>query len=133
MNNPGQYFLAVEQITVARTVDELSAIDGLEGLAALTLEVIFAYGSGGTTCVAVVQTSANEGDNWRDIARFDFSTSAAVKVCNLSGQLSKAITSYAVLASEGVFDGFLGDRLRAVITSTGTYVNTVLAISAVAR
>jgi hypothetical protein len=44
---------------------------------------------------------------WRDIARVDLATTSFVKHCNLEGLLSKGITSYADLGSEGVYDGVL--------------------------
>ena len=46
---------------------------------------------------------------------------------------SKAVTSYAALSANSVNDGVLGDRLRVVIDSTGTYVNTVLSVIAAVR
>ena len=61
----------------------------------------------------------------------DFATTSAVKYANLSARLSKAVTSYADLSAEGVFDAVLGDRLRAVVTTTGTYAgSTLLAVRA---
>lgn len=102
-------------------------------MTALTLVATFGYGSGGTTASATVQTSADGGTTWLDIARFDFTTASAKKVANLSGLLSKAVAAYAALASEGVFDGVLGTQLRAMVTTTGTYVNSTLDIRAIAR
>lgn len=133
MTNGGVYTLAALGITTALTSSAQTAIDDLDGATAVTLEAALAWGSGGTSIAAVVQTSFDGGTTWRDIARFDFTTASAVKVANLSGLLSKVVTAYAALASEGVFDGVLGDRLRAVITSVGTYVNTTLSVRAAVR
>jgi hypothetical protein len=133
MNNPAVYSLAALSITAALSASAQTAIDDLDGMTAVTLEASFQWGSGGTSCSAVVQTSFDGGTIWRDIARFDFTTATAVKHCNLEGLLSKAVTSYAVLASEGVYDGVLGDQLRAVVTSVGTYANTVLSVRASVR
>jgi hypothetical protein len=132
MDNPGLKSLATETITVARTAVALSSIDNLDGITAVTLEAAFAYGAGGTTCFVVVQTNFDD-TTWRDIARFDFTTASATKHCNLEGLLSKAVTAYVALAAEGVYDGVLGSSLRAVITSTGTYSNTVLSVKASVR
>jgi len=129
----GIFTLAAKQITVAVAAEAQTAIEDLDGMTAVTLEAVFAYGSGGATAIAVVQTSADGGTNWRDIVRFDFTTASAVKVANLSGLLSKAVTVYAVLAAEGVLDGILGNKLRAVITTTGTYVNSTLSVRAAVR
>lgn len=127
------YTLASLGVTTALTSSAQTAIDDLDGMTAVTLEAAFGYGSAGTTCFAIVQTTFDAGSTWRDIARFDFTTASAVKVANLSGLLSKAVTSYAALASENVLDGVLGDQLRAVISSTGTYVNTTIVIRASVR
>lgn len=108
-------------------------IDRLDGMQALTLSVRFSYGSGGSTCAVTVQTSLDQGASWIDIARFDFTTASARKVANLSGLLSKAVTAVAALGAEGVFDGVFGDRLRAVVTSTGTYGGTSVSVRAHAR
>ena len=43
------------------------------------------------------------------------------------------MTAYAALAAEGVYDGVLGDQLRAVITTTGTYTSTTFNIRAAVR
>lgn len=133
MDNPGLKSLAALSVTTALSASAQTAIDDLDGMTAVTLEASFQWGSGGTSCSAVVQTTFDGGTIWRDIARFDFTTATAVKHCNLEGLLSKAVTSYAVLASEGVYDGVLGDELRAVVTSVGTYVNTVLSVRASVR
>jgi hypothetical protein len=133
MDSPGLKSLAALAITVAQSATALTAIDDLAGMTAVTLEASFQYGSGGTSCSAVVQTTFDDGTTWRDIARFDFTTATAVKHCNLEGLLSKAVTAYAALASEGVYDGVLGDQLRAVVTSVGTYANTVLSVRASVR
>lgn len=128
ITNPGVYALAVDQITVAQTAQAFTAITDLDGATAVTIECQFQYGSGGSTASATVQTSFDGGSTWRDIARCDFTTSTAVKHFNLSGLLSKAATPYAALNSEGVNDGVLGNQLRAIVTSTGTYSNTILSV-----
>lgn len=133
MNNPGCYSLAALGITTALTSSAQSAIEDLEGMTAVSLEAAWAWGSGGTSVVAVVQVSSDEGNNWRDVARFDFATAAAVKYANLSGLTPKGITAYAALSAEGVTDGLLGKSLRCVITSVGTFVNSTLAIRATVR
>ena len=49
------------------------------------------------------------------------------------GDAAKAIASYVALSSEGVNDGLISDRLRAVISSVGIYTNTTLSIRAAVR
>lgn len=133
MLNPGTYTLGSLSITAALSAQAQTAIDDLDGMTAVTLESVLAYGSGGTSVAAVVQTSLDGGTLWRDVARFDFTTASATKHATLSGLLSKAVTSYATLSSESVYDSVLGDRLRLVVTSVGTYANTTLTVRAAVR
>lgn len=127
MNNPGIFSLGDFAITTAGTQTG-TVVDGLDGMSAVTIDARLAYGSGGTTTVVVVQTSINQGSTWIDIARFDFSTAGAEKVVNLSGLTPRTSPlSVAALGSEGSVDGILGDRLRAVVTSTGTYAGSTVA------
>lgn len=97
-----------------------SFLDRFEGMEALAIYVGFTYGAGGTSASLKVQTTFDDVE-WIDIARFDFTTSSASKVANLSALLSKAVAAVAALGSEGVNDGLLGAKLRAVLTTTGTY------------
>ena len=127
------YTLAALNITTALTANAQTAIDDLEGVSGVTLEAAFGWGSGGTSCVVVVQTTFDGGTTWRDIARFDFAQTSRVAHCNLNGQLSKGVTAYTALGAEGVLDGVLGSQLRAVVTTVGTYANTTLAVRASVR
>jgi hypothetical protein len=133
MDNSSCYTLAALNLTAALTSQVQTTIDGLDGLAAITLVADFGYGSGGTTASVTVQTALDGGTIWYDIARFDFTTSSRKAVCNLEGLLSKAVTTYAALSSEGVLDGIFGNMLRAVVTTTGVYVNTTLDVRASVR
>ncbi|RKQ70122.1 hypothetical protein [Oceanibaculum indicum] len=129
MNNPGIFSLGDFQIGAA-AIGTGDVVAGLDGMQAMTLSARLAYGSGGSTVVAVVQTSLNQGVSWIDIARLDFTTSGAEKVVNLTTGTPKT-TPYtsAALSAEGAVDGILGDRVRAVVTSTGTYAgSTVLSV-----
>src|SRR6266705_895404 len=129
----GIFNLGDEPITVAVTniviTDGVSAqnvaqsfIDGLDWMAAVTLQANFTYGSGGTNLKVDIETALDQCLTWIPIARFAFTTSSAEKVINLSG-LTPVTTVYtqATLSDDAVKDGILGDRLRAKITSTGTY------------
>lgn len=130
---PAVYTLASLGITTALSASAQTAIEDLEGMASVTLEAAFGYGSGGSTAKVWVQTSFDGGTTWRDVALFEFTTASAVKVANLQANAAKAVTAYAALSSEGVIDGVLGDRLRAVVTTTGTYANSTLAVRASVR
>ncbi len=142
----GLYNLGDEAITVAVTNSVIthgistagvaqSFIDGLDFVAAVTLQANFTYGSGGTTAKVDVETSLDQGTTWINIARFAFTTSSAEKVFNLSA-LTPVTTVYtpATLGDDAVKDGIVGDRLRCRITTTGTYAgNTSVSVRAVVR
>lgn len=133
MNNPGVYTLADLAISSAQLQSLLDPQTDLAGMTAVTLDASFTFGGGSGTVVAIVATSFDGGVTWRHIARFEFANATAVKNANLEGLLSKGITTYADLASEGVYDGVLGDQLAVFLTSTGAYVNSVLAVRASVR
>jgi hypothetical protein len=133
MDNAGTFDLAALQINAARSLSLLTPVISLEGMSCVTLEANFQYGSGGSTCSAIVATTFDDGATWRHVARWDFTTAAVVKWCNLNALSSKSIASYSDLASEGVTDGMLGDQLAVLIVSTGTYVNTTLSVRAAVR
>lgn len=134
MDNAGCFPLAAQAITAPLAGVALAPIaEDLDGMAAVTLEFVFGYGSGGTTCSAVVQTRLGAGATWRDIARADFAQASAIKYCVVEASAAKAIAAYAALVAEGVNDGLLGDALQVVVTSTGVYANTTLAVNAAVR
>jgi hypothetical protein len=137
MNNADTFNLASLGITANLSSQDQTPQLELAGMQSVTLDAKFVYGgSGGGTVTAIVQTRINDTD-WRDIARFDFAVTTRSAHCTLNagGGASKAITTYAALSVEGVNDGILGDRLRAVVSSTGTAygANTTLDISAAVR
>lgn len=134
MNAPGLYSFGDYTIAAAG-VQVSDVIDGLEGIEALTISARLAYGAGGTTVIAVISTSIDQGTTWIEIARLDFATSGLQKVVNLSGLTPRTSPlSVAALGSEGCNDGVLGDRLKCTVTSAGTYTgSTVLSVRAACR
>lgn len=101
----------------------------LEGILALLCVVRFIYGSGGSSCRVYLQTSADQGVTWFDIACFLFTATNDQKRVNLSG-LTPVTTpvqvSDASLTDNTAVDGALGDRFRVKIVSTGTYADSTL-------
>lgn len=96
----------------------------LQGLTALSCQVRFAYGSGGTKTNVYIQTSLDGGFSWFDISNTAFTTSSGLEAVNLSGLNSVAtptVLTNLTLADNTTLNGPLGDRLQAVIVSTGTY------------
>lgn len=145
MDNAGLFNLGDRAIAAALTDQVITEgvsvtgaaqalIDSLAGMGSVTLFADFVYGSAGTTCAVIVQTSINQGTDWIDICRFDFTTANARKVANVSAAGALAPAAVSLLASEGKLDGVLGDRLRAKVTSTGTYAgNTSVSVRAAVR
>lgn len=112
-----------------------AVVDDLSGALAVTLSARLAYGSGGTSCHALVETSLDQGVTWVQIARFDFTTSGLQKVMTVSGLTPRLASATAgSLSADTALDGTLGDRLRATVVSTGTYAgSTVLSVRAHVR
>lgn len=134
MINSGVYTLMADEIKTAVTGAEYTPIIGLDGITGATLVARFGYGSGGTSVAAKVQTSLDGADTWQDVAFFSFTTASAIKVANLSGLTPVDVEAYADLSADGVNDAILGDRLRVVVTSVGTYAgSTTLSIRLAAR
>lgn len=139
----GVYDLGSRSITAALTGEIITTgyeaglpvefLGNLSGIVSLSILGKLVYGSGGLTIAAVVQTSLNQGQDWIDIARFDFTTANALKFATVGIFAPAAPAAIAALGSEGKLDNCLGDRLRAAVTSTGTYASTTLALTAVVR
>jgi hypothetical protein len=143
--NPGVYNLgdsaiaaAVSGIVITRGTSgggvQEEFIGDLAGMEGLALQVNFTYGSGGTTAKVDIETSLDQGASWVPIARFAFTTASAERIMSV-GQSSK-LTPYTpvTLADDVAVDGILGDRLRAKLTTTGTYAgNTSVSVRAVVR
>ena len=96
---------------------------------AVLIQGNFIYGSGGTTADAWVQTSADGGNTWCDVAQFHFTTSSARSMFNLSA-LTPGTTAFTptdgTLAANTSKDGIIGSQWRCKYTTTGTYVGTTL-------
>ena len=125
----GDFSIGAAATQVGEVVDDLS------GALAVTLSARLAYGSGGTSCYALVETSLDQGVTWVQIARFDFTTSGLQKVMTVSGLTPRlAAASAGSLSADTALDGALGDRLRATVVSTGTYAgSTVVSVRANVR
>jgi hypothetical protein len=134
MNGAGIKNLGSATITTALTDEVITSgshngatvayIGNLAGMSSLTVWVNFDYGSSGTTVAAIVQTSLDQGDNWIDVIRFDLTTADRKAHATVGTFAAGAATTVAALASEGKLDNVLGDRIRAKITSTGTYAGS---------
>lgn len=121
-------------VTAAGTTT-CDVISDLAGMTAVSIQARFAYGSGGTTVKAYVQTSLDQGNTWVDLACIVFATTSETQVINLSGLTPKGLTvpTDGTLTDDTVLDGILGDRLRVKAVSVGVYANTTLSIRASVR
>lgn len=101
----------------------------------VSVEALFLYGAGGTTCKAFLQTSMDGGATWCDIACFAFTTAAATKVASVTAMVASAAPAAltdGTLTDNTLANGILGDRIRLKMISTGTYTGaTSLTVSAV--
>lgn len=123
LNNPTIIPLGNFQIGAAGQQTGTQQLN-LNGLTALSCQVRFAYGSGGTKVNVYIQSSIDTGSSWFDLANVAFTTSSNVDLINLSG-LNSVTTPVAAsnlsLADNTSVNGPMGDRLQAVVVSTGTY------------
>lgn len=126
-------------ITNALTNAAQTAILGLVGMNSVSMQSIFTYGSGGTSADVYVQTSLDKGVTWFDIANFHFLLVTASKMSVVNMYPSTAFTAgtvpgSAALAANTVLNGIIGDRLRALVTTVGTYAGgTTLTVDFVGK
>jgi len=114
--------LGSKSFTTAITGSATDAVEGLGKVGALNLICAFTAAGGGTATIARVQTTLDGGVTWYDSARFDFTTSTAVKRCSIDGRAAAAVAALAALGSgDTKIDGLIGDALRTEVTTTGTY------------
>jgi hypothetical protein len=123
-------------ITTALTGVAGTPLIGLVGMKALTAQAVFTTTSGGTSADVWVQTSLDLGATWIDIMNFHFTTTSASKVSAVvnTTALAAAVTpGSGALASNTILSGLLGDRVRTLTTTVGTYVGTSLEVDVVAH
>lgn len=144
--NPGIYNLGDSAIGAAITGEVITrATSGggvaeeflrdLEGAQGVALQANFTYGAGGTTVKIDIETSLDQGVSWVPIVRFSFTTASAKRIMNIAATTTH-LTPYepGELQDDAAISGILGDRLRAKLTSTGTYSgNTSISVRAVMR
>jgi hypothetical protein len=124
VNNPGIYSLGDFTISTAATVIGTPILD-LDGMTSITAQFRFQWGGGGSSVIARLATSLDQGTTWTEISRVDFATASRnVNFGLLAG--SKSIYSPVVLSSEGLVDGILGDRLQLTIEIVGTYTGSTV-------
>jgi hypothetical protein len=106
-------------------------VTDLDGMTKLALQVRFMYGSGGTSILAYVQSSLDQGNTAYDVASLIFGTTSRNTVLAISQTTSAVIVPVdAAGEAEGVVAAIFGDRLRLKIVVTGTFSGTTLSARA---
>lgn len=137
MLSPGIKDLGDITITTAGR-QEGEWVTDLEGMLAASSHLTFVFGSGGGVggVKAYLQTRFGEGGPVMDIASFVFGTANAAAARNNAGlePADDIVPTDATLPDDTTVQGMLGDALRLVVVSTGTYANnTVLSGRAAVR
>jgi len=116
-------------------VDVGKTVDGIGANKSVTLVAEFVYGGGGAAngVTAWIQTTL-DGNNWYDIACFEFSqaTQTLSLACKFDEGVSAAQTlATAQLAANTALQGVHGNALKMVLTTTGAAYtgNTSIKIS----
>lgn len=129
MDNPGIHSLGDFTITTAGTqVGDWTSVD-LAGMLAMAAQLRLAYGSGGATIKAYLQTSLDDGAVAIDIACVTYATASKNAVLNFSAltpKLAQVTPSDGAMADDTAIDGVLGDQFRLKIVSTGTYAGSTV-------
>jgi hypothetical protein len=101
----------------------------------LSCQANFAWGSGGTSAKAWVQTSLDGGATWTDNGFFTFGTALLRAGLNLSSTNVAGAAGAQVTLTDGTAsasqDGIIGSLVRVKFTTTGTYVATTLQVDCI--
>lgn len=128
MLNPGILSLGDFTVTTAGTqVGDWTETD-LAGMLAMAAQLRLAYGSGGTSIKAYLQTSLDEGVTAIDIACVVFGMASEIAALNFSAltpKTAQVTPTDGALTDDTAIDGILGDRFRIKLVSVGTYAGTV--------
>jgi hypothetical protein len=130
MIRPGPKDLGDHTVAAAGTIVG-DWVSGLEGVRSVSWQLRFAYGSGGSTIKAYLQTSLDQGTTAIDIACIAMTTANLRKGFNISADITTALLTFGdgVLSDDTYVDGILGDRFRTKLISTGTYGGSSLVSS----
>lgn len=117
----GIYSLGDFQIGAAGTVIG-PVVENVAGAQLLDAQVRLAYGSGGTTVKAYLQTSLDQGTTWIDLWCFAGATASKTRLRSLAPTAVELTPTDGGLADDTIAAGIvLGDRFRLKLVSAGTY------------
>lgn len=133
MTRAGIIVLAEQALTSAITAQELREVEALDGMASATIIAVLSTTGGDGDATVVVQTG--DGIAWYDIARFDFDAQGGAKSVTCSATAGDGLIAVIdALDQEGARQGLLATKLRAVVSTTGTFdVGTRLSVRAAVR
>jgi len=89
------------------------------------IELLFGYGSGGTSIDVFLQTSHDGGANWKDTARFGQLTTSSARA------IWRASAADSVLDLDQQFAAPFSSWWRVKFTVVGSYANTTLRVNVV--
>lgn len=103
---------------------------GVPAMASCQIQVVFTYGSGGTSGTLWVQSSFDGGTTWVDIYAFSFTTANKSRIVNLSSRtpIAPYLPTDGTLANDTTKDGLLFSLFRTKVSSVGTYAGTTLTV-----
>lgn len=112
-------------------------IEDLDGMQSALVSLRLAYGSGGTSIKAYVQSTADDGVTAHDIACVVFGTASEHRLLNFTtGSVEDQITpTDGTMADDTAeLNGLLGTKMRLKIVSAGVYAgSTVLSVRVTVR
>jgi hypothetical protein len=136
MQSPGEYSLGDHSITSAGTITG-DWIEDMDGLLGMTAQMRLAWGSGGSSLKAYLQTSLDGGTTAVDIACVVFGAASETALLNFSAltpKITQVTPTDGAMTDDTAVDGILGTMFRVKLVSTGTYASqTVFSGRIVAR
>ncbi len=129
--------LPTTTLTVAAANVATTPITDLLGMQVVAVQATFTYGSGGTTATFYLQTSLDFEASWVDIACWAFAVTTATAIMSVRA-LTAVAANYTptsgTLTDNTIKDGLLGDRLRVLYTTVGTYADdTTILITGISK
>lgn len=128
MDNPGLRSLGDFSIAAAGTQTG-DWVDDLDGMLSALVSLRLAYGSGGTTLRAYVQSTADGGTTACDIACVLFGVASEHSLLSFSAltpKTTQVTPTDASLPDDTAVDGLLGTKMRLKIVSTGVYAGSTV-------
>ncbi len=125
-----QYLVKDHAITAAQSIAQRGKTHKLpDECAGLTVQCNLVSGTGGTTVKCYIQTTLDGGTTWVDIMAFAFTTSDANKILSVREEtaiVADHVVTAGALADDTAVSGIIGDRVRAMVVTTGTYTGAEL-------